>query len=133
MDWNIFLGIVGTVLGIVGIVTGYIFYRRGLRTKEPCYSIKTQKLIAGYSAKFEDLTIHYKDKEIENLSVSRIIFWNNGSETIDRNDIATKAPIAIMTKENVEILDVKVLEQNNYSLTLRSQAGWIEFLQGGIG
>ena len=115
MDLNTTLGIAGLVFGIVSLVTGYIFYRRGLRTKEPCYSIKTETLIAGYSAKFKDLTIHYKDKEIENLSVSKIAFWNNGSETINLDDIAPKAPLLIVVDKEAEILDAKVLEQTNLS------------------
>lgn len=115
MDWDTILGIAGTVLGIVGLIAGYIFYRKGLRTKEPCYAMKTETLIAGYSAKFEDLKILYKDKQIENLSVSRIAFWNNGIETIELNDIAPKAPLVVFAEDEVEILDAKVLQQTNRS------------------
>jgi hypothetical protein len=115
MDWNIILGIVGVVLGIIGLIAGYIFYRRGLRTKEPCWSMKTETLIEGYSAKFQDLKILYQDKQIENLSVSRIAFWNRGRETIEFDDIPQKAPPLIVARGEAEILDAKVIQQTNRS------------------
>jgi hypothetical protein len=109
--------IVGIVIGIagifIGVIVSYYFYRKSLRVKGLCFSIKTENFIEGYSTRFNDLTIRYKDKEIENLSVSKVLFWNNGNETIDRDDILTAFPLHIFAVDDVEILDVKVLDSNN--------------------
>ena len=121
MDAFKFMEILSFAIGIIGTVLAIIFQVKSKRTKEPCYAMKTETLIAGYSAKFDDLIIHYKDKEIENLSVSKIAFWNKGGETIDRSDIAPKSPLLIVANDEVEILDTKVLQQNNRSCNFSIQ------------
>jgi hypothetical protein len=115
MSIDTILGIVGLVLAVIGLLTGYIFYRKGIKTKELCYDEKAVNLINGYSTQFEDLKIKFKEKDIENLSVSKILFWNNGSETIDKTDTLEDFPITICanTEKGLEILDAKVLETNN--------------------
>jgi hypothetical protein len=117
MGIDTIIGIVGLVLAVIGLLTGYIFYRKGIKAKEPCYDEKSINLINGYSTQYEDLKIKYKEKDIENLSVSKILFWNNGSETIDKTDTLEDLPITICANEEkeVEILDVKVLETNNFA------------------
>ncbi|OGO25622.1 MAG: hypothetical protein A2W33_04585 [Chloroflexi bacterium RBG_16_52_11] len=108
-------GVVGTVLGVVGIVTGYIFYRLGLKKKEPCWAIRSANLIEGYSKKFDELMILYANHQVENLTVSKILFWNNGTETIQRNDIDTVNHLRIIGTEGLKFLDTKILAQNNES------------------
>lgn len=107
----------GTILGVlgivIGIVTGYIFYVKGKRIKEASWSIDGSNLIKGYSSLFEDLEIKYKGTNIENLTVSRLVFWNNGNEVIDSTDIQTAIPVSIRVFDQVEILDVKVLKESN--------------------
>jgi hypothetical protein len=65
-------------------------------------------LIKGYSSLFEKLEIQYGGQKIENLTVSKIVFWNNGNETIDRGDLAIH-PYIWPRIEGTNILDVKVI------------------------
>ncbi len=105
--------IIGVILGISGIVTGYIFYRKGLRVREPTISIKTNNLIQDHVSQIDGLEILYKGQLVRNLSVSKIIFWNNGSETIDKEDIVQANPLRIVGKDGVSILDAKIVAENN--------------------
>ena len=84
MTIDTILGIAGAVIGVLGIVTGYVFYLKSKREKEPCYSEDDVNLIKGYSSIFKDLSIKYQRKPIENLTVSKLVFWNNGNEIIDK-------------------------------------------------
>jgi hypothetical protein len=83
------INIISISLALISIVLAYIFYRRSQRFKEPCWAIRSITLIEGYSSKVEDLEITYKNKKVENLSISRILFWNSGRETVLRQDITT--------------------------------------------
>jgi len=105
--------VMGIVLGILGLVTGYVFYRKGLRIKQPMVAYKTNDIIRGYGSKFDDLEILYKHERVENLSVTKIVFWNEGAETIDKLDLQTIDPLRIIAKFEELILDVKTLSNNN--------------------
>src|SRR6266545_2886551 len=114
MSIDTILGIVGTVLGVIGLITGYYFYRKSLRNKEPYVSFKENNLIQGYISKFEGLEVLYRGHKVETLTVSKIIFWNGGAETIHRSDITTTDPIRVVgTNDDVKILDVKIVASNN--------------------
>lgn len=113
MSIDRWLGIIGVVLGVVGIVTGYVFYVRGRKAKEPYWTITTINLITGYSSIFKDLEIRYKGNEIPNFTVSKVVVWNNGRETIDRSDLTKVEPLCIRASSDAEILDAKILKVSN--------------------
>jgi hypothetical protein len=115
MSIDTILGIVGTVLGIIGLITGYVFYRKGLRVKEPYYSIISNNLMQDGLAKLDGLQISYKGQIISNLTVSRLIVWNDGVETIDKNDVVKSDPLRLECVSNNHILDANVIFQNNQS------------------
>ena len=85
MNVDIIIAIAGALFGFI---TSYIFYRIQKRRRELCWSIDSTNLIKGFSSLFEKLDVQYGGQKIENLTVSKIVFWNNGNETIDGRDIA---------------------------------------------
>lgn len=116
--------IIGVTIGIIGIVIGvivsYYFYKKSLRIKEPVYCIRSNNVISGAKSKYENLKVLYFKTAVENFTVSKILFFNQGSETITRNDIATSYSLRITTKD-CELLDASVLQankpSNNFSLS----------------
>ncbi len=118
MTTETFLAYSGIVLGILGIVIGaiisYYFYKRSIRVKEPVYAIRSINIITGSKSKYENLRILYFKKEVENFTVSKILFYNRGSETITRKDIETGYPIRVLTKD-CQLLDASVLQVNKPS------------------
>ena len=109
--WNI----ISIGIAIIGIVLAYVFYRKGHRSKEPCWSVRNNVLVEGYSSKIGKLDIRFQDEQVENLSIARIAFWNQGAETLDRHDIETINPLRIEADEEIEILDVSVSLTNSSS------------------
>jgi hypothetical protein len=100
--------IVGTMGVVLGFITSYVFYRIQKRRRELCWSIASTILIKSYSSLFESLEIEYGEQKIENMTVSKIVFWNNGNETIDHADIAIH-PHIWPRLEDTKILDTRVI------------------------
>ena len=115
MGIDTILGILGTLLGVVGLITGYIFYRKSLKVKSPLFLIKSNNLIQDNITSISGLGVTYKGIKVQNLTVTRILFWNDGSDTIDNNDLVIANPLRIVGKEDCTILSVNVLESNNPS------------------
>lgn len=115
MDTNIILGTSGVIIGILGLISGYIFYQRSLKYKEPTWSIKSNNLISGYSKKFKNLKIQYNNNVVEKLTVSKLLFMNAGRETINRDDIAKANRLRVIPIKETQIVDAKVDTCNNES------------------
>lgn len=103
----------GFLLGIISLVLGYIFYREGLRLKKPMWNVRSNNLIQDFSSAITDLAILYKGEKVENITISRIIFWNGGKDTINAQDVARTDPLKIIATEKNTLLDVKLLSMNN--------------------
>lgn len=105
---------ISLLLGILGLFIGYIFYKKGQKEKAPCWAIKTSNLFVGFSNKIHKLNVRYDDIPTETLSISKIIIWNDGKETIDRSDESDINPMMILPANgNVKILDAKILAINS--------------------
>lgn len=98
---------------VVGIVFSYLLFVKSKRNKEPCWDVKSNNLIRNFSSNIPKLEILYGKEKVENLTVSRIIFWNNGAETLERSHIVIANPLRISVKQGVKILDAEVLVSNN--------------------
>ena len=109
----------GTLVGIVGIIVGiifgYIFYCRSRRVRIPSWAVRTNNILQGYTTTLSELDIKYKDISIENLSITKILFWNDGAETIDKRDIALADLLRINAIGDTILLDASVIQVNNES------------------
>ncbi|SET76136.1 hypothetical protein SAMN05660297_03419 [Natronincola peptidivorans] len=102
------------IIGILGIIIGYVLYLKGQKLRIPYWDIRTNNLINNFTSKISKLDIKFMDKDINNLSVSKIVFWNGGREVIDIEDISKLNNLCIKpTKEGVMILDCKVISRNS--------------------
>jgi hypothetical protein len=107
---NIIFGVVGTLVGIYGIVLTI----RGIKKKEPVYEIESVNVFSDYSSKYKNLTVSYKGEKVENFTVSKVLFFNKGAETLHGDDIRTRNQLRIEAYQG-DILDATVLQANNGS------------------
>ena len=114
MNLDKYIGIAGFLIGIFGITLSYITYRKSRRSKSLCYDIEHNNLIKDFSVHLSGLSVKYKNKGIKNLTSTKLVFWNSGSEIIDKSDVVEKFPLLIFAAENIKILDVQLLEFNNF-------------------
>lgn len=101
------------ILAIAGILLGIFFFFKSRRSKTPCWTIETTNLIEAGKSRLEELQVLYRSERVENLSVSKIIFWNKGAETIRGEDIADANPLRLRGKGSIRILDASILSTNN--------------------
>lgn len=109
---NIF-SVVSLLLAVLGMVLAYIFYRRSLRDKEPSWDSRTVNLVQGITTKLEGLTLLFSGQKVANISVTKLLFWNNGHTTIDKSDVPSTDPIRITAAETVRILHASIIAENN--------------------
>ncbi|MGB9941322.1 hypothetical protein [Methanosarcina sp.] len=107
--FSFFLALI-SILSFIGM---FYFYYKSKKEKLPLFCMKSTKILEDLSERYEPLQITYKEKKIKNLTVTQVGFWNCGKETIKKSDIATKDPLSIKTKNNAQILDVKITTSEN--------------------
>lgn len=110
--------VIALVFFIIGLIPTYYFYKKSIRIKEPVYCIKSNNLISGSASTLQNLNISYKDHKVENLTVSKILFYNRGAETIKAEDLETINHLGI-SSQVCDILDGSILQVNNLSNNLR--------------
>lgn len=103
---------------VIGIALSFLFYYRVPRKKEPRYARRSIALIKDLKSKVEGLEVRYRGQAVENLVVTRLAFWNAGSQTLDADDIAPADPLRIEIG-NGRVLHAKVIAQSNESNQFR--------------
>ena len=108
------------VLAIFGILLAIIFYFRSQKNKTPCFEEKSNTIIEGLHKSLDGLEVHYKGKAQDRITVTKVAFWNDGKETIDKSDMVEKDPLRIEIPKSIEVLDVQVIDvsSNSNSVTL---------------
>lgn len=103
---KVLLVLFGLILTPIGIWIGVLAIKR----KTPCWAIASKNLIHGTSKRVPKLEIKYANNNVENLTVSTIMFWNAGRETIDGSDITNHDSLKIVPKNGATILDTKIIK-----------------------
>lgn len=100
-------------IGLTGIFLSVLFYAKGRKSKRPIYDLRTFNLIKDSINKIDSVKIYYHDKKIDNLSITKVVIWNEGKETINSSDIAQNDPFIINIEEEYLFLNCKILSQKN--------------------
>jgi hypothetical protein len=108
---SIVLNSITLVLALLGVFFAPYFYFREKRHKVPFYIVRTINLLRESIQKINTVEITYLGKKIENLSISKIAFWNDGRETINSNDVASADTIKILIDNNFVFLDAQIIFQ----------------------
>ena len=122
--WITFISI---ALALIGLISSVFFYYKGRKTKLIRYYLYGNSLFEGFVEKIKGLSIQFYGKQIKTLTVTKIRFWNNGTETINHNDFPTNDPFSINIQKGYEILDASIMKSNNTSNNVKinlSDAGF---------
>jgi hypothetical protein len=111
--------VIGVTVGIIGILAGvaasYYFYRKGLHVKSPLWGIQSNNLIRNQTTTLPGLRVLFKEEGVRDLTVSRIVFLNDGQDTIKSSDLETINSLRISAKEGIKLLETKVVLVSNDS------------------
>lgn len=108
-----FLPIGSFVLAIFAVVMAIFFYVRSRRSKVPLYTKRSFNIIQDFSTKLSYLTVQYKNETVDNLTITKLAFWNDGRQTINMIDIAEADPLRISAIHNSKILSAEVIYSRN--------------------
>ncbi len=83
--------------------------------KLPRYAIRSVALIRESKRLFPDLQLHFKGygEDIDNFTVSRVILWNAGRDTIRKADMVDEEPLRVTVMPGIVILAANILQENN--------------------
>lgn len=102
-------------LAIFAIVLAIIFYFRSQKNKTPCFEEKSNTIIEGLHKSLDGLQVQYKGTVQERITVTKVAFWNDGKETIDRADLVEMDPLRIEVPISIDILDIQVIAASSDS------------------
>lgn len=103
----------GQILTIGSFILAFYFYFKSKREKRLYWSINNTNIFKDHSSMLSDLDIKYKGEAVQNLSVSKIMVWNAGTETIDNRDISSIEPLRLVAKQDVKLLDFSMIQVNS--------------------
>lgn len=63
----------------------------------------------------KNIEVSFKDKKIDNICEGLITIWNSGKKAIRKGDIANENPLKLYFKDEVEILDARIITTVNNS------------------
>jgi hypothetical protein len=123
-NWLNILSLLFGVIGVFGIPLSIILYFKSKKNKSPCFAVRSNNLISDSEKIAAPLKILYADQPVKDLTVAKILFWNDGQETIDKTDVVTSDPVKICIKGGYKILDAKLIfcnkKENGFSIELSS-------------
>lgn len=119
-------------IGILGIFLAIFFYFRQNREKKPIFSIKSFNLTNNFSNKLDNFELLYYGKRVENLTITKIAFWNDGNEVIRGQDIAPADPLKVTVGNKFKIFNAKILEgtakkENQFKIIKNDESITISF------
>lgn len=111
--------IAGPIFGFIGIILAIIFHLRNKREKIPNYYINSYNVISDkLKNKVKDIEIFFKKGKIQSLTVSKIVIWNAGNETIWKKDIPKTNKFIITTDKEYEIYDFEIISLDDEDVQL---------------
>jgi hypothetical protein len=115
-------GWIGTLIGIIGLIIALATYL--LTRKRTILSYGTQgiSLIGTSDAKLSgDLTVQYKGIDVPRLTKSIIVFWNEGENTINSDDIVPTDLLYIDVGKNSKILSISTAKSSRLVTQIECQ------------
>lgn len=107
---NPYSTVIGLIFTILSVVIAIIFYLRSKKEKIPYFEISSNTILEKLHKSLDGLEVHYKGEAQERITVTKVVFWNDGKETIDRNHLVEKDPLRLICPLSTKILDVRIVD-----------------------
>lgn len=108
----------GYALAVIGIILSFYFYFKSQKKKRPYCLTFTHTINGSIAINSPDLKITYRGKLIDTLSITKMVFWNAGNQTIDNIDIPKSSPFISRVIDNGIILNCRLEYVKNHSNSL---------------
>ncbi|MBK7380317.1 MAG: hypothetical protein IPJ03_15240 [Ignavibacteriales bacterium] len=119
IDGNTILNVISLFVGLLGILLAVIFFVKSIKKKIPYYEVNSFNIISTkLEKKINDIEIFYKGQKVTSVTVSKIVIWNSGNETIRKSDIPETNKFTIDIEEDYEIYNYEILSITDSDCTL---------------
>jgi len=108
LEPGILIGIIGLIVGLFGLLTTYIYYRKGLKIKIPLFTVESRGPVGGLPDNFSKLSLNYNGEKIKFFTVSRIAIWNAGKDTINSTDIVGSDSLRIIPEDGYKFFEANI-------------------------
>jgi hypothetical protein len=114
MDWNQliinpYVGFVGTVFGVIGVLISINFYFRTRQFQQPAYYKSSLRWYDGSNIPHNDIRLTFRGKEISRFTITHLVFWNAGNQAIRESDFAPASRLRLTLPEDAEIFDIRII------------------------
>lgn len=119
-----YVGLIGTIVGIIGLVVALvalILYFKDRRTKEPSFAKKSINITRQMASRVPGLEIQFLDRPVQNFTITKIAFWNNGRATVEREDVVD--PVRFRVRGAGTILQHEILYASGPSNNIVTSLG----------
>lgn len=106
---NPWVGFIGTLLGIVGIVVSLVLYFRTRKFQLPACHKSSIRWYDGNQVPHADVRLTFQGRVIPRFSITHMAFWNAGNQTIRKSDFVSASPLRLKIPPNTEVFDIRVL------------------------
>ena len=104
-----YIALISLAVAIIGIVLAVIFFIKSQKNKTPCYLFSSNTIIEGVSQTFDEIEIRYKGQAQDLVSVTKLLLWNAGRETIDKTDLVERDQLRVTAHAQIDLLDVHII------------------------
>src|ERR1022692_2014229 len=110
-NWGNVAGVVGVILAVLGVYLTVKSWKR----KIPTYVIRSNNVFKGLENTIPDVEVKFPGygQPVTSITITKIGFWNAGTETIKRNEVVKDDPIMIRAKDGVVFLSAVIIEAVN--------------------
>ncbi len=99
--------------GVISLIIGWILLLPTLRSKTLAWTMSSRNIVKDFSSELEGLEIRYRGEEVNNVSTAKVAVWNDGKETIRRDDIIEANPPRLTALGDVRFLYAALIDHNN--------------------
>jgi len=123
IEWlatNPWLIITSFIITIISLPLVIFFYFKSKKDKKLYYAILSHNIVRDLVSRIDSLEMLYAGERIENITVTKIAFWNAGNDTIKGQDI--KKPLTVTVENGYKILKADqfyiINKENKFSINL---------------
>ena len=104
---NPWVGFIGTMASILGVVLAVLFYMEAKDSRELAYYVNPARAVVVQMGQASKLKVNFDNKPIEtDITAAQIALWNRGEVPIKSDNILN--PIIIRTENNIPILEATI-------------------------
>jgi hypothetical protein len=110
---NPWLTLLSVIVAIVAVIVAIVFGIKSSRSRKPYFRKISATIVSDFTNKVQSIQMLFDGKPISDVTITRFLFWNAGRETIRKEDIAQSDPLRITVTDGKEILESKIVKENN--------------------